>query len=85
MFIIIGLIIIIIGALMVMKTEVFLSVFGRIEFFDKYLGTEGGTRMGYKIIGLLIIFIGVLVMTNLIGGFIEWVFAPLLRFSQPQQ
>ncbi len=84
MFIIVGLVIIIIGVLMVLKTEALLNMFGRIEVFDRYLGTEGGSRLGYKIIGMIVIFIGILVMTNLIGGFIEWVFSPLLKFSQPK-
>jgi len=85
MFIIVGLVIIIVGVLMVLKTEALLDMFGRIEVFDKYLGTEGGSRLGYKIVGMIAIFIGVLTMTNMIGGFIQWVFAPLLRFSKPQQ
>ncbi len=84
MLVIIGLIIIVAGVFIVLKTEALLNMFGRIEVFDKYLGTEGGSRLGYKIIGIIAIFIGTLVMTNMIGGFIEWVFAPLLKFSQPK-
>jgi len=84
MFIIAGLIITMAGVIIVIKTEALLNMFGRIEVFDKYLGSEGGSRLGYKIVGMLVIFIGVLTMTNMIGGFIQWLFAPLLRFSQPR-
>lgn len=82
--IVIGAIILAVGALIVIKSEAVLNMFGRIEFFERYLGTEGGSRLGYKLVGLLAIFIGFLIMTNLIGGFMEWVLSPLLRYSRPQ-
>jgi len=82
--IVIGAIILAVGALIVIKSETVLNMFGRITFFEHYLGTEGGSRLGYKLVGLLTIFIGFLIMTNLIGGFLEWVLSPLLRYSRPQ-
>jgi hypothetical protein len=82
--IVIGLIIFAIGMFLVIKTEVILSFFGRIDFFDRYLGAEGGSRLGYKFIGLMAIFIGFLVMTNMITGFLEWMLAPILRYSIPK-
>ncbi|MFA4834258.1 MAG: hypothetical protein WC619_05480 [Patescibacteria group bacterium] len=81
---ILGIIIIAVGALIVIKSESILSAFGRIGFFEKYLGVEGGSRLGYKIVGVLTIFLGLLIMTNMIGGFMTWVFSPLLKYSQPQ-
>lgn len=82
MSILIGIIILAIGVLIVIKTEAMLSMFGRIAFFERYLGTEGGSRLGYKLVGLLAIFIGFLVMTNMIGGFLEWILSPILRYSR---
>lgn len=79
MHIIIGLIGMIIGAGMVIYSEKLLNAFGRIAFFEKYLGTEGGSRLGYKLLGLLIFFISLLVLTNMIQGFLLWVFSPLMR------
>ncbi len=79
MYIIIGLIILAIGVAIVIKSEAMLNSFGRIEFFERHLGTEGGSRLGYKIIGLATIFIGFLIMTNMINGFLNWVLSPLLR------
>jgi len=81
---ILGAIIIIIGALITIKSEAMLSTFGRIGFFEKHLGVEGGSRLGYKIIGVLTIFIGMLIMTNMIGGFMTLVLSPLLKYSQPR-
>ncbi len=83
MHIIIGLIMIIAGALIVIKSNKILNSFGRINFFERYLGSEGGSRLGYKLVGLLIIFIGIMVATNMIGGFMKWIFSPLLQFSTP--
>ncbi|MFH1233475.1 MAG: hypothetical protein V1649_02370 [Patescibacteria group bacterium] len=80
--ILIGFIIIAVGVLMIFKSEWLLNNFGRIGFFEKHLGTEGGSRLGYKLIGIMAIFIGILIMTDMIGGFLEWVLSPLLQFSR---
>lgn len=81
--ILVGLVILAVGTFMVIKSEAMLSAFGRIEFFERQLGTEGGSRLGYKLIGMLAIFIGMLVMTDMIGGFLEWVLSPILRYNKP--
>ena len=79
---ILGLIIMVIGASMAIKSELMLNTFGSIGFFERHLGVEGGSRLGYKLIGFLTIFIGVLIMTNMIGGFLTWVLSPLLKYKQ---
>jgi hypothetical protein len=76
--IILGIIMISVGAFMVIRSESMLRAFGSINFFDQHLGMEGGSRLGYKLIGLGILFIGMLVITNMIGGFMEWVLSPLM-------
>ena len=78
MHILIGLIIFAIGVFMVIKSEAMLNSFGRIEFFEKHLGTEGGSLLGYKLIGILAIFIGFLVLTNMINDFLGWLLSPLM-------
>jgi len=84
MHIFVGLIIFIVGALIAIKSSKILDMFGRIGFFEKYLGTEGGSRLGYKLVGILFAFIGMLIMTNMISGFLEWVLAPLLKHTIAQ-
>ena len=79
MYIIVGLVMTVIGAAIAVYSEKMLNAFGSIAFFEKYLGTEGGSRLGYKLLGVLIFFLGVLVMTNLIQGFLLWALSPLLR------
>ena len=84
MYILIGLAILIIGIFMVIKSEAMLNSFGRIEFFERHLGLDGGSRLGYKLIGLATIFIGFLIMTNMIGDFLGWALSPLLRAGRGQ-
>jgi hypothetical protein len=79
--ILIGLVILAVGIFIVIKTESMLSAFGRIYFFEKHFGSDGGSRLGYKLIGLLFTFIGILVITNLINNFMYWVLGPLLRLG----
>ncbi|MBI4812559.1 hypothetical protein HY798_03955 [Candidatus Falkowbacteria bacterium] len=79
-----GFVIIAVGALIVIKSEAMLNAFGRIAFFEQHLGVEGGSRLGYKLVGMLAIFIGILIMTGMIGGFLEWILSPLLKYSRPQ-
>jgi uncharacterized membrane protein YeaQ/YmgE (transglycosylase-associated protein family) len=75
--IILGLIIAIIGALIVIKSEWVYQNFGPIPTFDKYLGAEGGSRLGWQIIGIIGCLIGFLVMTNLMYGVLMLIFTTL--------
>ena len=79
--IIFGLIGIAIGILFVIKSEALLNTFGRINFFETKLRLEGGSRLGYKLIGIVIIFIGALILTNMIGGFMNWLLSPILKWG----
>ncbi len=84
MYILFGFIVLAIGAAIVIKSEAMLNSFGRIDFFERHLGADGGSRLGYKLIGMIIIFIGILIMTNMIGGFLEWILWPILRYNKIQ-
>lgn len=81
---IIGLLMTIAGAAITIKSEKMLEAFGRIEFFEDKLASSGGSRLGYKLTGILLVFLGILAMTGLIGGFLEFVLSPLLRYSKNQ-
>lgn len=67
------------GALMVIYSEKIYNAFGPIPWFEKYLGTEGGSRLGYKLIGILAFFIFMLVFLNLHQSFILWILSPIIR------
>ena len=57
--------------------------FGAVAFAENYLGTSGGTRLFYRLLGMLVIFFGFLMMTGLHDEFIRWVLSPLLRHTTP--
>jgi hypothetical protein len=65
-----GILAVALGVLLIVKTEWFCENFGSIAWAEEHLGYNGGTRLMYKIIGLVFIFIGFLLVTNLFGGFI---------------
>lgn len=75
--ILLGMVITFVGFLFVWKTEAFYRMLGSVSWADRTFG-GGGTRTFYKLLGLAIIIIGVMVMTNLfemiIGGFIQSLF-----------
>ena len=68
--IIIGLVIAAFGAVLVIKTFWFYEFFGSMDWAEKYLG-GGGSRLAYKLIGILISFIGFMVATNLWNAFLN--------------
>ncbi len=74
--IIIGIIIMIVGFLMVWKTIWFYNFFGRIGWAEKYISTEGGSYLAYKLIGILAIFIGFFLATGWINDILIAIFAP---------
>lgn len=76
--IVLGIIILAIGVILVIKTEWFLENFGRISWFEKVLGTEGGSRLGYKLLGVLAIFIGIILATGSGENFLTWMLSPLV-------
>jgi len=75
--ILIGFAITMLGILFVWKTDIFYSMLGSVEWADRTLG-GGGTRTFYKLLGLGIVIVGVMVMTNLfeiiVGSFIKSLF-----------
>ncbi len=81
--IILGIIIIAAGGGMIVKTEWLVNNFGRIAWFEEKLGAEGGTRLGYKLIGLIAIIIGIIVMTGSGSDFFGWALSPLIRSGAP--
>ncbi len=72
-YVFLGIIFCIVGALITMKSEWFFREFGRIEWAEKYLGMEGGTRLFYKLLGILIIFAGFFVLSGLHFQILGWI------------
>ena len=76
-----GIVIMAAGLFLVIKTEWMMSNFGRIAWFEEKLGTEGGSRLGYKLVGLLFVVIGVIVMTGSGPDFMSWLVSPLVKYN----
>ncbi len=73
-----GVFLVIAGALLVIKSEWFLQNFGRIAWAEKNLGAEGGTRLFYKLLGLLFIVVGMILILGFFKPLILWIFSPLM-------
>lgn len=69
--IILGLIVVVAGAAITIKAGWIYQNIGGIPSAEKYLGTEGGSRLAYKLIGILASIVGFLIMTNLIEGVLQ--------------
>jgi len=65
----IGIIAVAAGMHLVIKTEWYLENFGTIEWAEQKFASSGGSRMFYKLIGIIIIMVGFLAATGMLGGF----------------
>ncbi len=65
-----GLLIGALGFLIIWKTSWIVETFGRNNWAELKLGSSGGTRTLYKLIGLILMFFGMLMMTGLSDGFL---------------
>ena len=61
----IGIVLMLGGFIVTWKSEWLFQNFGTIGFFEKYLHSSGGGRLGYKLIGMLFMFAGIMAITNL--------------------
>ncbi len=81
MFIFTGLLMLAGGAFLIIKTEWFLNNFGRISWFEEKFGSEGGSRLGYKFIGIILLIIGIITITGSGNAFMAWLLSPLLKYG----
>lgn len=65
-----GLIIMFVGFAIVLKTETVYEWFGEIPFAEEKMGM-GGSRLFYKLIGVLVVLIGMAVATNVISDMLR--------------
>jgi hypothetical protein len=66
----VGIILVLVGIFFVLKTEWFIENFGTNAWAEEHLGYNGGTRLMYKLMGIIFIFFGFLAITNLLNGFL---------------
>jgi hypothetical protein len=73
-----GIAIVAVGLHMVWKTDFYYNLSGPIPFGEKHFGT-GGTRFLLKLIGVGVAFIGMFVITNLIGDILGGIAGVFVR------
>ena len=74
-----GIILVAVGFLIVWKSDWLMDNFGRIAWADAKLGTEGGTRLFYKLIGITVIIGSFLYMSGALGGIIRGIFGTTIE------
>lgn len=79
---VVGILVILLGVAMVLKTNWFLQMFGRIGWAEQHLGLEGGSRLFYKLLGIAFIFLSLMGMTGLLGQLILGFFDSYLPTGQ---
>lgn len=72
--IIIGLVVVVVGFLLVWKTEAFYNFVGSISWAERHFA--GGTRSFLKLLGVLVVMVGFLIMFNLYYGILDFIFTP---------
>ena len=70
-----GLGIMLFGALMTVKARSMQGIFGKVNWAEANL--RGGTAQFYKLLGILISVIGILIATSLIQGLVLKLLSPL--------
>ncbi|MDD2785284.1 MAG: hypothetical protein PHS79_00150 [Patescibacteria group bacterium] len=68
--ILIGLVLVAIGATITIKANTVYDWFGSMDFADKYLGA-GGSRLMYRLMGIILCLVGFMVATNLWSSFLQ--------------
>lgn len=71
-----GILAIVVGCLMVIKTQWFLENFGSSDWAEEKLG-GGGSRLMYKLLGLVCVILSILAMTGALGEIIVSVFGSI--------
>lgn len=75
----IGLIVIAVGTLLILKTEWLVNNFGHSDWAEQHLGTEGGTRILYKLIGVILILGAFLTMAGVFNSLLTNTFGGALQ------
>ncbi len=60
----IGILITIVGFIIVWKSEKVLNFFGKSTWAEKHLRYEGGSHLFYKLVGVVVIFGGLFLISN---------------------
>lgn len=65
------------GIILVIKTEWFVQNFGSIAWAEQHLGADGGSRLAYKLIGIILIAGALMIATGTLQTIFLNLFAPM--------
>ncbi len=65
MHIIIGILVVVAGFMVTWKSEWMMRNFGRIQWAEEHIGSDGGSRLLYKFLGIVGIFLGLFIITGI--------------------
>jgi len=82
--ILIGLIVAGVGFMMVYRPRYFLDFLGNQAWVEKIFSVND-QELAYKIIGMIVIFVGVLIMTNLMNDLLGWALSPIINAGRRSQ
>jgi hypothetical protein len=82
--ILIGLALVVVGAAITIKTNQLYEWFGSMDWADHYLG-PGGSRLMYRLLGILMSIIGFMVATNLWMAFLHATIGEWLHLNPPNE
>lgn len=81
---IVGMLVACIGFVIVWKADWMYRNFGIIPFAEKYLATEGGTRIFYKLLGILIMIGGMMHATGLLAPTLSYFIGKIFSSYAPR-
>ena len=77
--VIIGIILVVLGFTITIKSEAVYKTFGPIQWAESKLQSYGGSRFFYQLIGVVFIFVGMLAILNLHESLVGWLLSPLIN------
>ncbi|RJO59225.1 hypothetical protein C4546_03310 [Candidatus Parcubacteria bacterium] len=72
----VGILMIGIGFVIIWKSDWLMNNMGRIEWAEAHLGSDGGTRLFYKLVGIVIIIAAFLLMSGGLATGAKKIFSP---------
>ena len=79
--IIVGIVTVIIGITMVWRPRFYVDFVGHQEWAEKIFGINED-ETAFKVIGIIVILVGIFIMTGIINDILLWFFAPSFRAAQ---
>lgn len=78
-----GILVVLAGSGIVIYTEAIFETFGAMDWAERWVPLYGGSRMGYKLIGIFFIIIGFMMITGMLGDVLLSLFGGMFAGFRP--